>query len=44
LHILAGYEVEGRIGYSCWAIRQKGSKEIDKTWIDEVNKIIGGAP
>jgi len=43
-HILVGHEVEGRIGYSCWAIQQEGSKEIDKTWIDEINKIIGGAP
>ena len=28
-HILVGHEVEGRIGYSCWAIQQEGSKEID---------------
>ena len=27
------------VGYSCWAIQQEGSKEIDKTWIDEINKI-----
>ena len=33
-HILVGHEVKGKIGYSCWAI-----KEIDKTWIDEINKI-----
>ena len=33
--ILVGHEV----GYSCWAIQQEGSKEIDKTWIDEINKI-----
>jgi len=39
-HILVGHEVEGRIGYSCWAIQQEGSKEIDKTWIDEINKIV----
>ena len=42
-HILVGHEVEGRISYSCWAIRQEGSKEIDKTWIDEVNNMLGGA-
>ena len=34
-HILVGYMV----GYSCRAIQQEGSKEIDKTWIDEINKI-----
>ena len=34
-HILVGHMV----GYSCWAIQQEGSKEIDKTWIDEINKI-----
>ena len=33
-HILVGHEVKGKIGYSCWAI-----KEIDKTWISEINKI-----
>lgn len=37
-HILVGHEVEGRIGYSCWAIQQEGSKKIDKTWIDEINR------
>ena len=39
-HILVGHEVEGRISYSCWAIQQEGNKGIDKTWIDEINKII----
>gem|GEM_PF-2276821 len=34
-HILVGHEV----GYSCWAIQQERSKEIDKTWIDGINKI-----
>ena len=34
-HILLGREV----GYSCWAIQQERSKEIDKTWIDGINKI-----
>ncbi len=35
-HILVGHEVEGRIGYSCWAISKDG--EIDKSWIKEVEK------
>jgi len=35
-HILVGHEV----GCSCWAIQQEGSKEIDKTWIDEIDKIL----
>jgi len=39
-HILVGHEVERRIGYDCWAIQQEGSKEIDKTWIDKINKIL----
>jgi len=38
-HVLVGHKIDGRIGYSCWAIQQEGSKEIDKTWIDGVNKI-----
>jgi len=42
-HILVGHEIEGRIGYSCWAIQQEGSNELDKTWIDEINNIFSGA-
>lgn len=42
-HVLVGHEVEGRIGYSCWAIQQEGSKELDKTWIDGLNRILGQA-
>ena len=41
-HLLVGHEVEGRTGYSCWAIniKQEGKTELDKTWIDGINKII----
>jgi hypothetical protein len=39
-HILVG---SGAEFWSCWAIRQEGSDELDKTWIDEINKILGGA-
>jgi len=42
-HVLIGHAVEGKTGYSCWAIREKGSNEIDRTWVDEANKIIGRA-
>ena len=39
-HVLVG---SGTEGWSCWTIQQEGSNELDKTWIDEVNKILGGA-
>ena len=40
-HILVGYKVEGRIYYSCWAINTKeGKPELDKTWIDGVNRLL----
>ena len=41
-HILVGHEVEGRIGYSCWAIniKEEGKLELDKTWIDGINRLI----
>ncbi len=39
-NILIGHEIEGRIGYSCWAIQKEGSEKIDKTWIYEINKTI----
>jgi hypothetical protein len=26
--------------WGCWAIQQEGSKEIDKAWIDEINRIL----
>jgi len=37
-HILVGHEIEGKIGYSCWAIQQEGSNVIDKTWIKQIEK------
>ena len=43
-HILVGHEVEGRIGYSCWAIQREGGKEIDETWIDGINKFFKPQP
>ena len=33
-----------KTGYGCWAIGREGSNEIDKRWVDEVNKIIDGVP
>lgn len=42
-HMLVSYEevkVEGTTNYACWAIKEEASKEIDKTWIDEINSIL----
>lgn len=39
-HILVGYEVEGKIGYCCWAIQREGSNELDKTWIDGIDRLM----
>jgi hypothetical protein len=41
-HILVGHRVEGRIGYSCWAIniKEEGKLELDKTWIDGINRLM----
>lgn len=41
-HILVGHGVEGRVGYSCWAIniKEEGKPELDKNWIDEINRLI----
>ena len=39
-HILVGHRVEGRTGYSCWAIKEEGKPELDKSWIDGINRII----
>jgi eight-cysteine-cluster-containing protein len=41
-HILVGHEVEGRVGYSCWAInvKQEGKPELDKTWIKQIEKTL----
>jgi len=41
-HILVGHGVEGRTGYSCWAIniKEEGKPELDKSWIDGINRLI----
>jgi len=41
-HILVGHGVEGRIGYSCWAIniKEEGKPELDKNWIDGINRLM----
>ncbi|RLI99973.1 MAG: hypothetical protein DRP03_01915 [Candidatus Aenigmatarchaeota archaeon] len=41
-HILIGHGVEGRTGYSCWAIniKKEGKPELDKSWIDGINRLI----
>lgn len=36
-HILVG---SGTEFWSCWAIQQEGSNELDKTWINEINRIL----
>lgn len=36
-HILVGSRTEG---WGCWAIQQEGSNELDKTWINEIEKIL----
>ncbi len=41
-HILTGHEVEGKMGYGCWAIQKEGSNELDKSWVEEINEIITG--
>lgn len=35
-HVLVGSEFEGKIGYSCWAIKQEFSNELDKSWTNEI--------
>ena len=37
-HVLVGSEYDSKIGYGCWAIKQKESKELDKRWCDELNE------
>jgi len=41
-HILIGHRVEGKTGYSCWAIniKEEGKPELDKSWIDGINRLI----
>jgi hypothetical protein len=40
-HILVGHEFEGRAYYGCWAIniKEEGKPELDKSWIEEINKL-----
>ncbi len=39
-HILVGHEAEGRTGYTCWAIQPEGGTELDKTWIEQIEKTL----
>jgi len=41
-HILVGHEIEERVGYTCWAIniKEEGKPELDKSWINEVNRLM----
>ncbi|MFH1036486.1 MAG: hypothetical protein ABIG29_00940 [Candidatus Nealsonbacteria bacterium] len=39
-NILIGYGTAIRTGYGCWAIKQKGSDELDKTWIEEIETLL----
>jgi hypothetical protein len=40
-NILIGRKWQGKVSYGCWAIRKAKSDEIDKSWIDEIEKQIG---
>ena len=39
-HVLVGHEFDGKIGYSCWAIRYGDYGEIDKSWVYRVSNLI----
>jgi len=42
-HILIAHTHVGDlpvVGYSCWAIKQEDSQELDKSWIKEINKML----
>lgn len=48
-HILIGKHIpippgvtlsKQKISYSCWAIKEERSNELDKTWIDEINRLL----
>ncbi|MGB2762321.1 MAG: hypothetical protein WBC21_02130 [Minisyncoccales bacterium] len=42
-HVLIGNERkdgEEKIWWSCWAIQQEKSSELDKTWIDSLNRLM----
>ena len=40
--ILVGFEFEGKMSYGCWAIniKEEGKPELDKSWIDGVNRLM----
>lgn len=40
-HVLVGSVHEGKVGYSCWAIKQKESNELDKSWVREIASLYG---
>jgi hypothetical protein len=40
-HVLVGSEFEGKISYySCWAVKQEGSEDLDRSWVAEIEEII----
>lgn len=39
-HVLVGSEFEGKIGYTCWAVKQEGSEDLDRSWVAEIEEII----
>ncbi len=39
-NILIGQGTIVRVGYGCWAIKQEGSDELDKTWIQEIETLL----
>ena len=39
-HVLVGHEFKNKITYTCWAIQQRGSKELYKSWVNEVLNLI----
>jgi len=40
--ILVGFEFEGKMNYGCWAIniKEEGKPELDKSWINGVNRLM----
>ena len=40
-HVLVGSVHEGKVGYGCWAITEKGTNELDKTWCNELSEAFG---
>ena len=39
-HVLIDSEFEGEIAYSCWAVKQKGREDLDRSWVAEMGQII----